>query len=205
MKQSRETYPQAIVPEHLTKLTIENIPLDKPFYISPGERDDYQAPAVFVDHDNRLRMSRSTAVEPMDTKWPIGHVGIMRSAQIDPETNTVRDIYIADLRMIETHSLVDYDEAVSAASDQEEYMAYVNELNDSIVFDGFIAAEADGMETEDVARGIFYGNEALHPILNTLDKRTKKLVKRAMQLAAKSEAKQPESQNAAAKKKQPKT
>lgn len=187
MKQPRDSYPQAFVPEHLTKLTIDMLPLDIPFYISPGERDDYEPPAVYVDHDKRLRMSRSVAVDSADSLTngvPFGLVGVMRSTHIDEETNTVKEVYVADLRMVDAYSLVSSDDINTMMLDQEEYMQYVAELERSIVFDGLIVADSDDMDNKDLPRGAFYGSEAVHSQLKVLSKRSKHLVRHALKTMA---------------------
>ena len=189
MKQPRDSYLQAFVPDHLTKLTIDKLPYDTPYYVSPGERDDYEPTALFVDQDRELRMSRSFAIDASDDSPRglelLGLVGVMRSAVIDPKAkakdkNSVRDVYVADLRFIEAHTLVDSDESSASIADQEEYMHYVNELENSIKFDGFIAAEQELMENDDIPRGDFYGSESVHPMLDILAKRSKKLAKHAL-------------------------
>lgn len=179
MKTPRDFYPQALVPEHLTKLTIETLPLDRPYYIPPGGVNDYDSPAIYVDNEGRLRMSRATAIDEedsCDTITPIGVVGVMRSASIDETTGTLREVFVADLRMINSHSLADSKDVSTSITNQEEYMRYVAELENSTIFDGFIAAETDSMDSEDLPRGVFYGDESLHSILKMLDKRSKKLV-----------------------------
>lgn len=189
MKQPRDSYLQAFVPDHLTKLTIDKLPYDTPYCVSPGERDDYEPTALFVDQDRELRMSRSFAIDASDDSPRglelLGLVGVMRSAVIDPKAkakdkNSVRDVYVADLRFIEAHTLVDSDESSASIADQEEYMHYVNELENSIKFDGFIAAEQELMENDEIPRGDFYGSEAVHPMLDILAKRSKKLAKHAL-------------------------
>jgi len=185
-----EHYEQALVPEHLTRLTIENLPLDEAFYISPGERDDYEPPAVFVSPDRHLKMRCDYAIDPDDDSpvSPIGLVGAMRVVLIDSDKNTIKDHYIADLRFLEYHSLVDADEMQGSILDQEAYMLFVEALEESVQFDAFIALDEDYEfdVDEKIPGGAFYGTPDLHPYLKLLRKRSNKLMKMFLEHQAKS-------------------
>ena len=184
MKQPRDSYPQAFVPDHLTRLSIENIPYDTPFYlVMPNDNDDkensnryHDEPIkIFVDHDRRLRMNSLADIDTNDSTpnlIPIGSIGIMRSHHMDPVTHDVRDIYLADLRMTNLHSLPDSDEAIRGVITQEEYIDYLSLIDNSIAFDAFIAADVDSMKNDVMPKGIFYGNETFYPQLETLNKQT---------------------------------
>lgn len=187
---TRPTYEQALVPEHLTKLTIEKLPFEKPFYVTPGERDDYEAPSVFVTADRRLMMARSAAID-MDAAYPaspLGLIGVMRVPLIGADNN-VREAYVADLRFLEDHQLVDTDDMQAGVVDQEEYMAWAEAIANSVQFEAFIAPEA-GEDIDDGApSGTFYGNPELYDFLKKLRKRGNKRMKKFMQREAKADPK----------------
>lgn len=180
-------YSQALVPEHLVKLSIEKLPLEEAYYITPGERDDDRDPAIFVTPDRRLKMARSYAID-MDHAHPanpIGLVGVMHVAALNPDTLTIQEAYIADLRFIENHQLVDTDELTGSLLDQEEYVAWLAAIEDSVEFAGFIAPEAEFEIDEDIPKGVFYGNPSLYPFLKKLRKRSNKIMKKFMEREAK--------------------
>lgn len=180
MKQPRDTFPQAIVPEHLSKLTIEKLPLDRIYYVAPGERDDYESPVIFQSPDKRLLMSKSHAIDMADEypASPVSMVGIMRTYIIDETTDSVREHYVADLRFIGDYDLVDT-ENIAADSDQEEYMAWMSQIENSITFSAFIAAEQHTEVQENgKVRGAFYGNPQLYDVLEKMNKRGNKLMKK---------------------------
>jgi len=162
-------YDRALVPEHLTKQTIELLPFDQAYYISPGERDDYEPPAIFVTPERKLVMSRSHDIDVDDAypESPIGLVGVMHVTYVDPESQALRDAYIADLRFISDNALVDVDPGNCDAENQEEYMGYLDMLNDTIEFDAFIAPELfeEPKKGKVTIPGVFYGNPVLHPEL----------------------------------------
>jgi hypothetical protein len=178
-----EFYEQAIVPEHLTKMTIENLPLDEAFYISPGERDDYEPPAVFVGPDRKLMISRSHAID-MDENSPgnpLERVGIMRVALINTITESLGEYCIADLRFIEWYSLIDTDELSQGVADQEDYMSFVDMVRDAVQVDAFIALDDDEINVDKkMPDGTFYGPSELHDSLKQLQKRSNKIMKRFM-------------------------
>lgn len=186
----RQHYEQALVPEHLTKLTIEKLPFEKAFYVTPGERDDYEAPAIFVTADRRLSMSRSAVID-MDDAYPaspLGLVGVMRVPLIGSESG-VREAYIADLRFIEDHQLVDTDDLGVNLADQEEYMSWIAAMEDSIQFEAFIAPERGAEFDESIPSGVFYGNPELHELLKKLRRRGNKRMKKFMQREYKADTK----------------
>lgn len=102
-------HPGALVPEYLTSLTIEKIPVDTPYYVNPGDpTDDNSTSALFVTDDKQLRMSRSEIIDPESdyTGTPIGMVGIMKTLVTDEQLG-LREVYIADLRFIDNNAILD--------------------------------------------------------------------------------------------------
>lgn len=188
MKAPRDPIPLAVVPEHLTKLTIDKLPYDKPYYVSPGERDDYEPPVVFVDPNRRLKMSRSYAIDINHDKptTPLGLVGVMRVVTIsDSLAQPIRDVYVADLRFLEDHQLVDSDEITSGVLDQEEYMHWVAELENTIEFSAFIAPEQGSEYTKkNIPPGTMYGDSNLYSALEMLRERSDKIMKKFMRREA---------------------
>ncbi len=195
MKKPIHSYDKALVPEHLTKQTIESLPFEKAYYINPGERDDFEAPNVFVTPDRQLAVSKSYSFD-MDDVYPhvpLELVGLMHVAVVDTERQTVKDVYLADLRFLAENSLVDIDPSGSDVDDQESYMSMVNYLDNIVTIDAFIAPEP-GDEIEDgVVPGTFYGDPALYPHLKKLRKRGNKLMKQFMEREAAQAAKRAES------------
>lgn len=182
----KDPYPRARVPEHLTSLSIEKLPLDTPFYLSPGEKDDYEPPVVFVDAERQLKVSKSADIDT-DHQFPaspLNLVGVMETIIIDSASQTFREVYIADLRFIEDHQLVDGGESQIDTDDQEEYMHWAALMNDSIVIDGFIAPERGAEIDEDIPKGTLYGDEQLHDSLKFLRKRGNKIMKKFMRREA---------------------
>lgn len=180
MKELDRHYPRPLVPEHLTKLTIEKLPLSEVFFISPGERDDYQAPAIFVTAERELVMAKSYAIDADDAypSNPLGLIGVMRIPIIDERSNSIRDAFVADLRFIDNHQLVDAEDTALENVDQEQFMAWVSSIEDSVVFEGFIAPEPDEDMDRDIPKGIFYGATELHPFLKQLRKRSNRVMKK---------------------------
>lgn len=182
----KDPYPRARVPEHLTSLSIEKLPLDTPFYLSPGEKDDYEPPIVFVDAERQLKVSKSADID-IDHEFPaspIGLVGVMKTIAIDSVALTFREVYVADLRFIGDHQLMDAGEGQMDVDDQEDYMHWLALMNDSIVIDGFIAPELGAEIDKDVPRGTLYGDEELHDSLKFLRKKGNKIMKRFMKREA---------------------
>jgi hypothetical protein len=180
-------YDRALVPEHMTKQTLETLPLDEAFYVEPGERDSRDFPAIFVTPDRRLVMSRSHAVDREDAypPSPYNRVGIMHSMVIDAETGALRDVYLADLRYIEDNELVDINPAAPEIVDQEEQMDLLALVENAVTFDGFIAAE----ELAEVKKngsipGDLYGSPELHDLLHKLRKKGNRRMRRFMELEA---------------------
>lgn len=180
-------YERALVPEHLTKQTIETLPFEKAFYVSPGEDDGYEAPAIFVTPDRRLAMSKTESIDTDDANppSPLELVGVMHIAVMDSESLTVRDAYIADLRFIVDNALATIDPGDSSAADQEEYYAMVGLLEDAVTFEAFIAPEHGSEIDKNVVPGTFYGNPELYPYLEILRKKGDKRMKKFMRRMAK--------------------
>lgn len=182
MAKPRDHYPKALVPEHLTKMTIEKLPFDQVYYVEPGEAEEGASPAIFKSPDGRLVMSTSYAIDAEDEypASPVGMVGVMKTYHISPETRGPVDCYIADLRFMNDLSLVDCDE-LSKCNDQEEIMAWLRELENTITFSGFIAAEP-GADVDDSGRikGSFFGDESLVDVLNRMRKHGDKQMKNFM-------------------------
>ncbi len=188
MKRPEYHYDQPLVPDHLTKLTVENLPVEKAFYISPGERDSYNDDtAIFVAPDRRLMMSKTYDIDPDDAHGssPIGRVGISRVWLMNSETMTPRQVIIADLRFLEDHQLVDSDEMKEEMIDQEGFMGALAALEDSVQIDAFIAAEAgEDFDEKNIPKGTFYGNPELYPHLKKLRKRGNKIMKQVLKIEA---------------------
>lgn len=180
MKRFVHHYEKALVPEHLTKLTIEKLPLEKAYFVSPGDRESYEETAIFVSPDRRLMMSRTYAIDSDDARVssPIGRVGISRIVLMDFETMKPRQAFIADLRFLEDHQLVDSDEMNEEMGDQEEFMEAVATLNNAVPFDAFIALERGEEIDKNIPKGTFYGDPQLHPHLKKLRKKGNKAVRR---------------------------
>lgn len=163
-------YERALVPEFLTRQTIETIPLDEPYYISPGERDDHTEAAVFMLPDRSLVMPRSYCID-MDDKDPgyiAGKVGVMRIALIDNLRGEVRTAYVADLRFIEDNALVDKDTNAKIIETPDGIMNTVHDALDTVTFEAFIASE-QGADLEDgLLPATYYGNPVFYPHLDVL-------------------------------------
>lgn len=199
-----DPYPRAIVPEHLTSLSIENLPFETPFYLSPGEKDDYEPPVVFVDAERQLKVSKSAEID-IDHKFPespIGLIGVMKTILIDSSAQTIKEVYIADLRFIGDHQLMDGEEGQIDTDDQEEHLHWVALMNDSIVIDGFIASELEDEIDEDIPKGTLYGDEQLHDSLRFLRKKGNKIMKKFMKRQAAVAANLPKPENKDEDKKQ---
>lgn len=187
MESQNNNYEQAFVPEHLTALTIDILPLDEVYYIEPDDRDTYETtPGIFVADNRNLKMSRDYSIDMDDgaCEVPVGRVAIMRVALIDPEALTVRDAFIADLRFIENHQLTDMARLMSGSSNQEESMYLADVIGNSVAFNGFIAPEADFEIDQDIPEGTLYGPESLHPHLEFLRGRTNEVMERYLQREA---------------------
>lgn len=190
MKKPRDTYPSARVPEHLTRLTVEKLPFDSPCYILPGELDDFEPPSIFVTPDRKLKISSGCEIPPAGTypANPIGLIGIMRTFIIDPNTRQIREVLIADLRFIEPHQLVDFDDILSSlqGQDQEEFMHAAAWVDKALFIDGFIAAEPE--DDSDIPTGSLYGDELLYEPLLRLGSQSDTLMQSFLDKAAKKAA-----------------
>ncbi|NCU38520.1 hypothetical protein EOL96_05705 [Candidatus Saccharibacteria bacterium] len=196
---SEEPYPRALVPEHLTSLSIEKLPLDTPYFLSPDADDDDELPVFFVDTERRLRVSKSAEIDPDDEfpTSPFGLVGIMKTIAIDPLTQTFREVYVADLRFIEDHQLMDGGQAAIDIDDQEDYMHWQSFVNNCIAVDGFIAPEEGAEIDKDAPKGTLYGDEQLHDSLKFLRKKGNKIMKKFVkrQVAGAANPPKPESKD----------
>ncbi len=177
-------YPGALVPEFLTTFTIEGLKTDKPVFIYPGNADDDESPPLFVTSDRKLRIDKNHIIDG-DDAYPEGtqeRVGIMKTLIPDP-TNGFKEVYVADLRFVDNHQIVDIANASSFGNDQEAYVDWLGMVEDSIEFDAFIAPEFnDELDVEeDVPGGVFYGNEQLYPALRILRKKSNRITKRYME------------------------
>jgi len=165
----QDFYPQALVPTHLTKLTVDKLPFDEPFYTAPGKEDDpEEPPAIFVGPDRSLKMSKYHSIDPDNRHLvsPLGMVGIMRTCVITP--SSVKDAFVADLRFIDDYQLADLGEAINDCDDQEEYMDMVAYLGNSVTFEAFIAPEQITETDDDMPRDAFYGDQELYGATATL-------------------------------------
>ncbi len=188
-----EHYDRALVPEHLTGLTIENLPLDEAFFIFPEGDNGYSPPTVFVGANRELVINRDYDID-MDTKkpgTPVGRVGVMRTMVIHPDTNEVTEHIIADLRFVEWHSLTHVDNGPQDISDQESFMALVDLVAQGLVVDAFIAPDKDFNYEKDkkIPKGTFFGPSELYPNLDKLQERGSKLMKKFLSREAGAQAK----------------
>lgn len=207
MQKPIDQYPQPLVPEHLTSLTIEKLPLEVPYYVSPGEQDEFEELVLFVTDDRHLKMSKSHALKPSDASpsSPVGLVPVMRVPVIDAERQTVSEAYVADLRFIENHQLVDTKGVLAGMDDQEEFMAWLATIEDSVDFAAFIALEDDDEISKNIPSGAFYGDPGLYPFLEQLRKKSDGTMKKVLKRQAKNEdvVKSKEKQKNTAKNDQP--
>lgn len=185
-----DNYPGALVPSHLTSLTVDKLPADRAFFVSPGDpyEDDADSPVIFVADDRQLRMSRIEIISPDTEHVPdiIGRVGIMRTLLTDPQFG-FREAYVADLRFIDNNGILDIGSPSLAGHDQELFMDWIDMVDASVVFDGFIAPEpGDEFDVDEkLSRGVLYGSEAVRPALKRLRKRGNRAMKSFMMRQAK--------------------
>lgn len=175
-------YPGALIPEHLTTMTVEHLPLDTPFYVMPGDPKDKDEPlTVFTTDDRKLRMSRTEIIDgDADVPhMPMGHVGIMRTLVPD-EQHGMREVYVADLRLVDNHEIINLGNASLVESDQEDFMDWTAMVTETVHIEAFIAPDADDEfdPHEDFPKGALYGDDSLYPALKLLRKRTNKVMKR---------------------------
>lgn len=178
---------RALVPEHLTKQTIETAEFDVPFYIEPGDEDDYDGPKVFVTPDRRLVMSRTETLARADAypQEPLGKIAVMRVALLNTESLAARDAFVADLRFMEDGGLISVEPQELDGENQGEYMRMAHILDDTITFDAFIAAEGEFDITDPNVPGAFYGNKELYPFLRSLRKRGNEVLARYIERQSK--------------------
>lgn len=172
------------VPEYLSKLTIDKLPIEKAYYIDVDDNAPYDPPAVFVTPERRLHMSRSYSIDPEANTpaSPLGRMGVMHITPVDPKTGILHDTYIADLRFLEPHQLADLNDDLRSAADPEERLAVLSILEDSVAFEGFIAPESGSNIDKAIPEGTFYGAPVLHPFLEQLQKRGTKIMKKHIKL-----------------------
>lgn len=113
----------------------------------------------------------------------------MRVALIQPDTNRVREAYVADLRFVEFHQLIDSSDMVDLSVDQEASMSWVTALENSVTFDGFIASDTDFEVGEDaIPEGDMYGDPQLYPCMEALREQSDQLLTAFIKRQDKSEA-----------------
>lgn len=180
---------RALVPGHLTAQTIETAEFDVPFYIEPGDDEDYDGPVIFVSPDDELLMAKEEKIDRADA-YPgelMGKVAIMRIALMDTKNYTIRDAYIADLRFLGDGQLSKASPGQIDGESQGEFMQMADLLADTVRFDAFIAAEPEAefdIDEPNVA-GAFYGNPELYPALRRLRKAGNEALARFMEREAK--------------------
>lgn len=160
----RETFPRAIVPEHLTVRTLANLPPDEPATIPLFQDtwDYHDRPTLLVDNDRSLRARLSTEIPPTQTgsiKSPLGRAGIMRIALIGDDT--VRTGTVTDLRFIKK-PIFELDSVVP--DDVEEARDWLKQYEESVAIDAFIANDPNSHN------GVYYGPAELYPALDRLRK-----------------------------------
>lgn len=172
MTRPRDHYPLPIVPEHLSGMTIERLPLDTPVYVKLGGDEIYDDPTFFVSEDRHLMMSKSYDItyDDQHPTNPRGCIGIMRVAIINPATGRIEDKLIADLRLLNDAPLTDLANRAPDMTDQETYMSYASMLENSVTFDGFVASDSEPPITDTVPQGLYYGATELHVALEFLEK-----------------------------------
>ena len=164
---SRDHFPKAIVPNHITPTYLSTLPIEVPVFVNlyDGSDEEYVRRNMFVTADRQLRARCS--VEITDDEYnptsPLGRVGIMRAVLLnDPRLPTGT---VADLRYV--HAAIPDDEEIP---DDQEYMNdWLNNHADSVAIDAFIANDADQFN------GAYYGPEAFYPALDMLRQAGNKL------------------------------
>lgn len=160
----RETFPRAIVPEHLTARTIGNLPPDEPVAIPlfQDTADYYKKPTLLVDGNRNLRVRTSTEVlsTPVGSaKSPLGRAGIMRIALIG--NDAIQIGIVADLRFLKKPI---FELGSEAPEDVEEARDWWQQQEESIIVNAFIANDPNSYN------GAYYGPEEFYPALNRLRK-----------------------------------
>lgn len=167
----RETFPRAIVPDHLTVRTVANLPPDEPVTIPLFQDtwDYHNRPTLLVDNDRNLRARLSTEI-PLapagSSKSPLGRAGIMRIALIGDDT--IRTGTVADLRFIKK-PIFELDS--EAPDDVEEARDWFRQYEESITVDAFIANDPNSYN------GVYYGPAELYPALDRLRKHGNKALR----------------------------
>lgn len=166
MSRSRDHYPKALVPQHITPTYVRNLEVDTPAYLEADSTSDdfYIRPNVFVtpDRELRLRLSAEITQEDREPYSPLGRVGIMRVVLMDGESLSLRQGIVADLRYVNDT----LDETIDEApDDQEELNEWLDARADSVAVDAFIANDRDAYN------GAYYGAPEFYPSLDALRKR----------------------------------
>lgn len=180
MAKSNRHYDKPLVPEYMTRLTIDKLPFDTAYYVNPGEQDDFGPPKLFVTQDRQLKMACAQPISPEDTEpnTPLGLVGVMRVMVYSGEGDDkdVHEAYIADLRFIDFHGLINTDETAEGVDERirDEALTY---LNNSIAFHGFIAPEYDPDSDDDIPKAVYYGPGNLRDHLKALKKQGNRAMK----------------------------
>ena len=184
MKRPDVPFENPFVPDYLTELTIENLPLDVPYYIEPGSREDYEAPAVFVTGERRLAMSKQFIIDDEDRHphSPLELVGVMRTIYYD-EQNGPTTAYVADTRFLPPYSLSDFDQLQFSGDNQEEFMAWSEHIKNVVHFAGFLSLhpKAEIKRSGAMPAAEVYGHAGMYPALDRLRKVGDKSIKRFMQ------------------------
>ena len=160
----RETFPRAVVPEHLTARTIGNLPPDEPVAIPlfQDTAEYYKKPTLLVDGNRNLRVRPSTEVPltPVGAaKSPLGRAGIMRIALIG--NDAIQIGIVADLRFLKKPI---FELGSEAPEDVEEARDWWQQQEESIIVNAFIANDPNSYN------GAYYGPEEFYPALNRLRK-----------------------------------
>lgn len=187
MKRHDIPFENPFVPDYMSQLTIETLPLDTAYYIDPGDKDDYEPPAIFIGEARRLVMSRQVTIDDEDRNppSPLELIGVMRTVYVDPEHGP-KTAYVADTRFMQPYSLSDFDRLSMSGSDQEEFMAWAEHLRDVIHFSGFLALQpkAHIKRNGTMPPAEIYGSPALYPALDQLRKKGDRRIKAYMKLHA---------------------
>lgn len=194
MKRPDTFFENPFAPDHLSQLTIETLPLDTVYYVDPGDKDDYEPPAIFINNDRRLAMSRNVTIDEDDRfpASPLELVGVMRTFYVDAVRGPVTS-YVADTRFLQPYSLSDFERTSMAGMDQEEFMGWAEHMKDVIHFAGFLALgpKAEVSRRGNMPPAEIYGDPVLYPALARLRKAGDKRIKRFVQEQSTQEAVKP--------------
>ncbi|MBC7512730.1 hypothetical protein H7142_03695 [Candidatus Saccharibacteria bacterium] len=198
-----ESFPLAQVPSHLTKLDIDSMPIQTPFYVDVDPEHVWdETPTAFVEKKSgSLNLIGSSEVDTDDEfpSSPIGRIGIMRVLLID-ENQRFESQLVADLRYIGDNELAVVDDIDEAPEQQEEFNSWEAYRRDVRPVVAFIAPHPKGKTSKKgVVKSVYYGPEAFHDNLDLLRisgdkllggmlKRQKKEAQRLIQKAAPKQA-----------------